>query len=69
MLQSYFIGIIAIIGLMVLWVLVQANWKQVFRDEYADEDVLAGRSSCRNCGCTEACERKNKDIQFDHINS
>lgn len=42
-------------GLMVLWFLVQNIWRRVFADYLEEEDVLAQRRSCGNCGCTKAC--------------
>ncbi len=61
MLQSLIIGIGLTVGLVLLWTVVQALWKNVFREEYVEEDVLAGRRSCSNCGCTTFCERKKEN--------
>ena len=58
MLQSLIVGIGLTVGLVVLWTLIQAQWKNAFREEYLHEDVLAGRRSCSDCGCTAVCERK-----------
>ena len=61
MIQAYLIGIIGIVGLMVIWVGIQHFWKHEFTDYVNDEDALAERNSCANCGCTTLCERnKNK---------
>jgi hypothetical protein len=58
MIQSLFIGIAGILLLSLFWVLIQAFWKTEFSDYITDEDVLAGRTSCGNCGCTTACPNK-----------
>jgi hypothetical protein len=36
---------------MVYWLLIQTLWRQMFADQITDEDVLAERRSCGNCGC------------------
>ncbi len=59
MLQSLMIGICGVIGLMIVWGIVQSYWRDTFPEDVFDEDVLAGRSSCGNCGCTTQCEMKN----------
>lgn len=46
------------VGLMIVWVLVQSLWRKEFRNYISDSDVLAERRSCGSCGCSEACERK-----------
>ena len=58
MLQSFIIGIGGIIIMMVLWVLVQSLWRKTFAEYLTDEDVLADRTKCSNCGCATACENK-----------
>ena len=58
MLQSLLTAIGLMLVMVLAWLLVQVIWKRVFREEYAEEDVLAGRRSCANCGCTGICERK-----------
>ena len=55
---TYFIGIAGMITLMVFWVVIQRNWGKMFSDQLSDEDVLAGRSDCTNCGCTTSCKNK-----------
>ena len=57
---SYLIAIIGIISMMGLWTLVQTYWKKVFTDYITDEDAMADRRSCGNCGCTTACETKKQ---------
>ncbi len=49
-------GIVGIVGLVITWVAVQLLWKKEFVDYLSDDDVLAGRSSCGNCGCTTSCQ-------------
>ncbi len=61
MLQSLIVGIGLTVALVVVWTLIQAQWKNTFREEYLQEDVLAGRRSCSNCGCTTLCERKKEE--------
>lgn len=55
MIQSLLIGIGGIIILMVAWMLVQMSWGKTFSEEISDEDVLADRRSCSNCGCSIPC--------------
>ena len=57
MITSYLAAILGIVGLMVLWMLVQAGWRRTFADYVDEEDVLAHRRSCGNCGCSKACRR------------
>lgn len=62
MFKSLIIGIGSIVVLVLIWTLVQTQWKNVFSEEYLEDDVLAGRRSCSNCGCTSSvCERKKGD--------
>jgi hypothetical protein len=56
--QSLLIGMGLTLGLALVWTWVQTRWKDMFREEYSDDDALAGRRSCSNCGCTNVCERK-----------
>lgn len=53
--EQYIIGMAGIIGLMTLWVIIQQHWKKAFSDGHVDEDALAGRSDCSNCGCNTPC--------------
>ena len=55
---SFVIGVLGLVGMMLIWVLVQSYWRKTFKDNISDEDVLAERRSCGNCGCTKVCERK-----------
>ncbi len=64
MLTSFVLGATIIILLMIIWVFIQFGWKKIFSEHISDEDVLAERRSCSNCGCTTICEKKistNKD--------
>ena len=63
MITSMIVGITGMILLMALWLLVQRQWGEVFSDQINDEDVLADRSSCGNCGCTTYCENKKESIK------
>jgi hypothetical protein len=60
MIKSLIIAITSITLLIMVWVTVQTFWKKTFQDYISDEDVLAERRSCKNCGCTEACENKRE---------
>ena len=51
----YLTGIGIIVFLMVAWAFVQSMWKLVFAENVQDEDVLADRRSCGNCGCSGVC--------------
>lgn len=53
--QSFIIGIGGVIVLMLGWVVVQCYWGKSFSEEISDEDVLADRRSCSNCGCSIPC--------------
>jgi hypothetical protein len=65
MIQSFLIGIGGLIALMFLWVFVQTLWGKTFSDYVSDEDVMAGRTSCSNCGCSTACENKRREMTAD----
>ena len=58
MLESYAVGVIAVVAMSVAWVGVQIAWRRVFPGVSSDPDVLAGRAGCQGCGCTEVCERR-----------
>ena len=60
MIQSLLIAMGGIVGLMLAWLLVQHLWRQQFADYLTEEDVLAERRSCGNCGCTQACDRSQQ---------
>jgi len=67
MLQTYLIGIAGIVFLMVGWIAVQTWWGKTFPEHVIDDDVMAGRTKCSNCGCTTSCENKNQDFSFEEI--
>jgi hypothetical protein len=58
MLYSLLIAAAGIIGIMLLWVLVQRLWGHTFSEYVSDEDVMSGRTKCSNCGCTTACKNR-----------
>lgn len=63
MIYKLVIGIIGLVVLAIGWLVIQLSWHSVFSEYLTDDDVLAGRSSCGNCGCTSVCIKKNQDIQ------
>lgn len=67
MLESLIIGIVGIVSLSIGWVLVQSFWRKEFADHITDDDVLAGRNSCANCGCTSICEKKSGKVPSNNI--
>jgi len=62
MIQSLLTAITAIVGLMLLWIIVQALWGKTFAEHVSDEDVMAGRTKCGNCGCTTLCKTRNEQL-------
>ena len=60
MIESLIIGIGGIVSLMIIWIVIQSWWGKIFSDNLSDDDVLAGRTSCSNCGCTAVCEKKDQ---------
>ena len=60
MLKSLVVGIGGVVGIMLVWIAVQRLWGKVFAEHLSDEDVMAGRSTCGNCGCATVCERKKE---------
>ena len=62
MIGSLIIGIVGIVSLLIIWIVVQSWWGKTFADQLSDDDVLAGRTSCSNCGCTAICEIKRKSL-------
>ena len=63
MIKSLLTAIVFLVGLVLAWVAVQGMWRKVFAGYVTDDDVLAERRSCGNCGCTTACENKLKDAE------
>ncbi len=57
-----------IVGMMLAWVAVQRLWRCAFaeeRDEH-EEDMLAQRGACGQCGCIAACSRKSPTTHTTH---
>ncbi len=67
MIKSLIIGIVLTVTIVLVWALVQNQWKKVFREEYSEDDVLAGRRSCSNCGCTGFCDKKNTGNKSNNV--
>ncbi|MCB0847705.1 MAG: hypothetical protein KDD63_28285 [Bacteroidetes bacterium] len=65
MIGTYLTGIGGIVGLMVVWVVVQSFWRKTFSEHINDEDVLAERRSCSNCGCTTVCKTKLRELSTE----
>jgi hypothetical protein len=63
---TYLLAIIAVIGIMLLWVWVQSQWRETFSENISDPDVLAERRSCGNCGCTKVCNKKQSNQASIH---
>jgi hypothetical protein len=57
-LLTYLIGIGAIVSMMLAWIWVQSLWRDTFSENISDQDVLAERRSCGNCGCTKVCKKE-----------
>jgi hypothetical protein len=57
MIKSLLIGVGGVVFLMFVWVIIQDWWRKTFAEHLSDDDVLAGRTSCSNCGCSTICER------------
>ncbi|TRX49863.1 hypothetical protein FNH22_26525 [Fulvivirga sp. M361] len=66
MIGTYMMGIGGMVTLIVLWVLVQSYWRKIFSAHITDEDVLAGRSSCGNCGCLTSCKNKQEQDSIEN---
>jgi hypothetical protein len=64
MIQSYIIGIGGVVLLMLIWIVVQSKWRKTFSDHVVDEDALAERSTCGNCGCTSICENRRNELRL-----
>ena len=62
MIKTFLICVLGIVGMMLLWILVQTGWRRMFYDNITDDDVLAERRSCSNCGCTTICENKKLEL-------
>lgn len=64
MIGSYVTGILGIVTMMIAWVGIQSLWRRSFSDHLFDDDVLAERNKCTNCGCTTVCTKRRND-QFE----
>jgi hypothetical protein len=62
MLNSLLIAVGAIVSMMIIWIGVQSIWGKTFSEYLIDEDVMAGRTKCGNCGCTTACKNDMKKV-------
>lgn len=62
MIESLITGIGGVLLMLLLWIAVQRAWGYTFAEHISDEDVLAERRSCSNCGCTTVCRRKAESI-------
>ena len=57
MLKSYVVGILALVGLALLWALVQGAWRKTFPERSPGGDALAGRLGCHGCNsCEDPCD-------------
>lgn len=65
MLHSLLIGIGGVIGLVLLWALVQLLWRNTFSAYMSTEDAMGDRTKCSNCGCTTACEKKSGEWRVE----
>ena len=61
MLKSLIIATVAIVGMMLVWTVVQTMWRKIFTGNAVGEDVLVDRRSCSDCSCLTIC-KKNKKI-------
>lgn len=53
-------GVAALVGVVLVWVGVQAAWNQAFPGIAPGGDALAGRERCSGCGgCGDRCERES----------
>lgn len=58
MINTIVIAVGSVVAMMVFWALIQAIWRNAFKDFIHDDDVLADRRSCSNCGCSgQKCTR------------
>lgn len=60
MIKSLLIGMGGMVLLMVIWIMVQYYWGKTFSNELSDEDVLASRKDCGQCGYTSDCGNRPK---------
>jgi hypothetical protein len=60
MTTSLLFGFLGIVALMLYWLLIQNLWRRMFADQISDEDVLAERRSCGDCGCGGGVCKKDR---------
>ena len=67
---SYTLAIVLPPLLLVGWMLVQHAWRRQFGQPDDDDDVLAARGGCGNCGCTTPCatRRVRAGATARHVN-
>ena len=44
--------------LLIGWAIVQNAWRRQFGTAADDDDVLAARGGCGDCGCTDRCRQQ-----------
>ena len=67
MIHTFLLTAGIILFLMMAWIGIQAMWRKVFSENIQDEDVLAERRSCSNCGCTKVCKYKSEETDIEKI--
>ena len=56
--NEYLLAIVIPPLLLVGWVVVQNAWRREFGAAGDDDDVLATRGGCGDCGCTSGCRQR-----------
>jgi hypothetical protein len=59
--KSYLLAVVLLPLLLLSWVAVQSAWLRLFYPNDADNDALAGRSDCGQCGCATPCDRRENE--------
>ncbi len=61
MLHTLLTALGGILGIMLMWIAVQRLWGCVFVEECdeCEQDMLAQRGICGQCGCATACPRRS----------
>jgi hypothetical protein len=55
--KPYLVGIVTLVGLAVVWALVQGAWRKTFPERSPGGDALAGRLGCSGCTtCDNPCD-------------
>lgn len=68
MFESIIIGVGGIVLMMVAWMAVQRLWGKTFAEYMTDDDAMAGRTKCSNCGCTAVCQNKPQNAITEPLN-